>query len=206
MLKRTPLVYMVSRMALICNRYAAGCTKTKAEILRSQNARKEKNAPGKGQKGRNRVRFGCWGGVQPVRTGGETRNPNQNAPDSNAAHEKRKPAKTQCFRRFFGQGQKDLNPRHAVLEWMWENAARSGGGAMFPRFPPQVTKQAVLVWCCGEILRAGSRENGRKIPGKTLAIIPCLSKEVAPLLDDLCTAGFDDFHDIPQGALGKHAI
>ena len=28
------------------------------------------------------------------------------------------------------QGQKDLNPRHAVLEWMWENAEGSGGGAV----------------------------------------------------------------------------
>ena len=36
---------MVSRMALICKRYAAECTKTKAEILRSQNARKEKTHP-----------------------------------------------------------------------------------------------------------------------------------------------------------------
>ena len=31
---------------------------------------------------------------------------------------------------FFWQGQKDLNPRHAVLEWMWEEAPRSGEGAV----------------------------------------------------------------------------
>jgi hypothetical protein len=60
---------MASRMALICNRYAAGCTKTKAEILRSQNARKEKNAPEKARKGRNRVRFGCWRGWERLGTG-----------------------------------------------------------------------------------------------------------------------------------------
>ncbi len=30
----------------------------------------------------------------------------------------------------FWQGQKDLNPRHAVLEWMWEEAPRSGEGAV----------------------------------------------------------------------------
>ena len=97
---------MVSRTALTCNHYAAGCTKTSTKILHQKNSEKEENAPGKGQKGRNRVRFGCWRGVQPVRTGGETRNPNQNAPDSNATHEKRKPAKTQCFRRFFGRGRR----------------------------------------------------------------------------------------------------
>ena len=71
MLKRTPLVYMVSPMASTCNHYATKCTKTRTKILQPKNNEKEKNAPGKGQKGRNRVRFGCWGGVQPVRTGGK---------------------------------------------------------------------------------------------------------------------------------------
>ena len=62
---------MVSPTALTCKHYVAGCTKTKAKILRPENSEKEKNAPDLGQKGRNRVRFGCWGGVQPVRTGGK---------------------------------------------------------------------------------------------------------------------------------------
>ena len=97
---------MVSPTALTCNHYAARCTKIGTKILRQKNSKKEENAPDLGQKGRNRVRFGCWGGVQPVRTGGETRNPNQNAQDSNATHEKRKPAKTQCFRRFCGRGRR----------------------------------------------------------------------------------------------------
>ena len=106
MLKRTPLVYMVSRMDSICERYAAGCTKTEPKILQVKRGQKQRNAPGKARKRRNRVRSGCWRGVRPVRTGGETRNPNQNAPDSNATHEKRKPAKTQCFRRFCGRGRR----------------------------------------------------------------------------------------------------
>ena len=131
MLKRTPLVYMVSPMASTCNHYATKCTKTRTKILQPKNNEKEKNAPGKGQKGRNRVRFGCWGGVQPVRTGGETRNPNQNAPDSNATQAKRKPAKPQCFRRFLAGAEglglgyrlgrfaaerhwRSLTPRHAL--------------------------------------------------------------------------------------------
>ncbi len=99
--KKTPLVYMVSPMASTCNHYAAGCTKTEPKILQVKRGQKQRNAPDSARKRRNRVRFGCWRGVQPVRTGGETRNPNQNAPDSNATHEKRKPAKPQCFRRFF---------------------------------------------------------------------------------------------------------
>ena len=69
MSKRIPLVYMVSPMALICKRYAAGCTKTKAKILQPENSKKEKNAPGLGQKGRNRVRFGCWRGWERLGTG-----------------------------------------------------------------------------------------------------------------------------------------
>ena len=63
---------MVSRTALICKRYAAGCTKTEPKILRPKNKEKEKNAPEIVRKGRNRVRFGCWREVQPVRTDGKT--------------------------------------------------------------------------------------------------------------------------------------
>ena len=59
-LKRTPLVYMVSRTALTCRRYAAGCTKTKAKILPRPRKR------------RNRMRSGCWREVQRVRTDGKT--------------------------------------------------------------------------------------------------------------------------------------
>ena len=34
------------------------------------------------------------------------------------------------------------------------------------RFLPQVAKQAVLVWCWEEIIRAKTGEKGRKIPAK----------------------------------------
>ena len=213
MLKRTPLVYMVSPMALTCNHYAARCTKIGTEILRQKNSEKEENAPDSARKRRNRVRFGCWRGVQPVRTGGETRNPNQNAPDSNATHEKRKPAKPQCFRRLFGRGRRTLSrlparsargraplalarpttrtargaaapccqdiphaneknqvPQKRYLTFLagaegLEPSARGfgvdvgkrageRGRAGVDQFLPQVRKGAVLVWCCGEILRS----------------------------------------------------
>ena len=104
--KRTPLVYMVSRTALTCEHYAAGCTKTEPKILQVKRGQKQRNAPGKARKRRNRVRSGCWRGVKPVRTGEEPQNPNQNAPHSHATHEKRKPAKPQCFRRFCGRGRR----------------------------------------------------------------------------------------------------
>ena len=105
------------------------------------------------------------------------RRPNQNAPHSHATHEKRAPAKTQCFRRFFGRGRRTClgcrlgccspvgsaqhrpkrqlrpvrsrappatsAPRHAVLEWMWEDAPGSGERPVFPGSPEQVPKE----WC-----------------------------------------------------------
>ena len=70
--------------------------------------------------------------MQPVRTGGETRNPNQNAPDSNATHEKKETGENPVFSPAFWQGQKDLNPRHAVLEWMWKHESENGGGPVLP--------------------------------------------------------------------------
>ena len=131
---------MVSRMDSICERYAAGCTKTEPKILQVKRGQKQRNAPGKARKRRNRVRSGCWRGVQPVRTGGETRNPNQNAPDSNATHEKRKPAKPQCFRRFFGRGRRTwsrLPPRsvrgRAPLALAHPTTRTAGGPAGAPR-------------------------------------------------------------------------
>ena len=204
---------MVSRMDSICERYAAGCTKTEPKILQVKRGQKQRNAPGKARKRRNRVRSGCWRGVQPVRTGGETRNPNQNAPDSNATHEKRKPAKPQCFRRLFGRGRRTLSrlparsargraplalarpttrtargaaapccqdiphaneknqvPQKRYLTFLagaegLEPSARGfgvdvgkrageRGSAGVDQFLPQVRKGAVLVWCCGEILRS----------------------------------------------------
>ena len=62
---------MVSPMALTCNHYAARCTKIGTEILRQKNSEKEENAPDSARKRRNRVRFGCWRGVQQMRTVGK---------------------------------------------------------------------------------------------------------------------------------------
>ena len=64
---------MVSPMALTCNHYAARCTKIGTEILRQKNSEKEENAPDSARKRRNRVRFGCWRGVQQMRTVGKTK-------------------------------------------------------------------------------------------------------------------------------------
>ena len=62
---------MVSRTALTCNHYAARCTKIGTKILHQKNSKKEENAPDSARKRRNRVRFGCWRGVQQMRTVGK---------------------------------------------------------------------------------------------------------------------------------------
>ena len=54
---------------------------------------------------------------------------------------KRPALRMQCWS--FWQGQKDLNPRHAVLEWVWESAAGNGKGPVLPGSPEQVPKE----WC-----------------------------------------------------------
>ena len=45
-------------------------------------------------------------------------------------HVKKETGENPVFSPVLWQGQKDLNPRHAVLEWMWEEAPRSGEGAV----------------------------------------------------------------------------
>ncbi len=59
---------MVSRMDSICERYAAGCTKTEPKILQVKRGQKQRNAPDSARKRRNWVRFGCWRGWQRLET------------------------------------------------------------------------------------------------------------------------------------------
>ena len=63
----------------------------------------------------------------------------------------RKKRDKQTLVSLFWQGQKDLNPRHAVLEWMWNQHTRSRRGAVLPGSFRKSEKRVVLVWCCGEI-------------------------------------------------------
>ena len=52
---------MVSRTASTCNRYAAGCTKTGPQILRSEKIEKEKTHPEKPKKGKTGCVLGAGG-------------------------------------------------------------------------------------------------------------------------------------------------
>ena len=120
---------MVSRMDSICERYAAGCTKTRTKILQPENSENGKNAPGLGRKRRNRVRFGCWRGWQRLGTD-KTRCEKPKFEPKRTPFPcttcKKKPGRNTVFPPGLWQGQKDLNPRHAVLEWMWKQTTGSG--------------------------------------------------------------------------------
>ena len=97
-------------------------------------AKKRKTHPIQPEKGEPGCVLGAgedgngWGRVKPDE---KTRSPNQREPHSHTTHEKRKPAETQSFRRFFGRGRRtclgcrlgrfaaerhwrSLTPRHAL--------------------------------------------------------------------------------------------
>ena len=126
---------MVSRTSLTCNHYAAGCTKTSTKILHQKNSKKEENAPDSARKRRNRVRFGCWRGWQRLGTD-KTRCEKPKFEPKRTPFPcttcKKKPGRNTVFPPGLWQGQKDLNPRHAVLEWMWASAPGSGRGPVSP--------------------------------------------------------------------------
>ena len=112
---------MVSPMASTCDPYATKCTKEEPKILQVKRGQKQRNAPDSARKRRNRVRSGCWREVQRVRTDGKT------GIDRHRT----------CLACRLGQlaaerHWRSLAPRHAVLEWMWENAPRSGKRPMSP--------------------------------------------------------------------------
>ena len=140
---------MVSPMASTCKTYTAGCTKTKAKILRPENSEKEKNAPGKGRKRRNRVRSGCWREVQPVRTGGKPKirtKMHHMAIQHMKKENRRKPS---VFAGFVA-GAEGLEPSargFGVDVGTHQRERRRGGVARSPRSSPQ---RAVLIWCYEE--------------------------------------------------------
>ena len=129
MSKRIHLVCMVSLMASTCNHYVARCTKTEPEILWVKRGQKQRNAPEIVRKRRNRVRFGCWRGVQSVRTGGEPQNLNPNAPHNHTTHEKKETGENPGFSPVLWQGQKDLvsaAASGAAPRWGAPSTARGG--------------------------------------------------------------------------------
>ena len=66
---------MASQTASTCEHYAAGCTKTKAKILRPESSEKEKTHPEKPKKGKTGCVPGAGGdgnGCEQVQTDAKT--------------------------------------------------------------------------------------------------------------------------------------
>ena len=136
---------MVSRTASICEAYRHSEQKRAPKFCTSKRAKNTKTHPEKPKKGKTGCVLGAGGDGSrcgQMQTDVKTHCLNQREHQNHATHAKRKPAKTQCFRRFLA-GQKDLNPRHAVLEWMWESAPGSKRTMLLTDF----SRQAQKSWC-----------------------------------------------------------
>ena len=105
-------------------------------------AKKRKTHPKKPEKGKTGCVLGAGGdenGCEQGRTDVKTQSPNQSEPHSHTTRAKRKPAKTQCFRRFCGRGRRTwsrLPPRsvrgRAPLA-LAHPTTRTAQGAAVPR-------------------------------------------------------------------------
>ena len=111
---------MVSPMASTCDRCTAGCTKTSPKILRPKNSEKKKTHPIQPEKGETGCVLGAGGDGSrcgQMQTDVKTHCLNQREHHNHTTHVKRKPAETQCFRRFCGRGRRTwsrLPPRSAL--------------------------------------------------------------------------------------------
>ena len=126
MLKRTPLVYMASQMALICEHCAADCTKNSPKILRPENSEK--------------CELGCC------------------SPVGSAQHRPRREPRPV-------RGRAPLALAHPTTRGFGVDVGtnhQERGRAGVARFPTQVQKRAVLVWCCGKNFGVKQAKTGRE--------------------------------------------
>ena len=130
-------------MDSICERYAAGCTKTEPKILQVKRGQKQRNAPDSARKRRNRVRFGCWRGWQRLGTD-KTRCEKPKFEPKRTPFPcttcKKKPGRNTVFPPGLWQGQKDLVSAAASV-----GAGRSPLATSAPRHAPQAGLRAHLV-------------------------------------------------------------
>ena len=100
---------MESVMILSYNDNVVTCTKPARKFCTSKRAKNTKTRPEKPEKGKTGcvlVAGGSGSGWERIKPGEKTRCLNQNEPHSHATQAKRKPAETQCFRRFCGRGRR----------------------------------------------------------------------------------------------------
>ena len=121
----------------------------------SKRAENEKTRPEKPEKGKTGCVLGAGGdesGCGQVQTDTKTRCLNQREHHNYTTHEKRKPAETQCFRRFLA-GAEGLEPSARGFGVDVETADRERGRGSVGWFLLQIEERVVLVWCCEEFFR-----------------------------------------------------
>ena len=144
-------------------------SRKRPEILRVKNDRKQKNAPGKARKKRNRVRFGCWRGWEQLRA-------SANGWESPEARRKSWDGlglgcRLGCCSPVGSStrgGSRDRRGR-APLALAHPSArgfgvdvgkhTRERGKGSVARFSQTSPETAVLIWCCEEILRDKDGKN-----------------------------------------------
>ena len=115
----------------------------------SKRAENEKTHPDWAEKGKTGCVLGAGrdeDGCGQVQMDTKTRCLNQREHHNHTTHAKRKPAKTQCFRRFLA-GAEGLEPSARGFGVDVKTAHRERGRGCVARFLPQVRKWVVLIWC-----------------------------------------------------------
>ena len=109
-----------------------------SKILRPKTSKKRETHPSSCENSRSRVRFGCWrggSGWRRMRADGKGRSEQGRGGRlllSLAKMEGRTCLGCRLGRFAAERHWRSLTPRHAVLEWMWEQTTRSGRGPVSP--------------------------------------------------------------------------
>ena len=170
--KRTPLVYMGSRTALIYEAYRYSEQKPTRKFCRSKEDKMSETHPEKPEKGETGCVLGAgegssgWRRMRPGEKPGVRTKVNTITMQHVQKENRRKPS---VFAGFVagaeglvsavasvGPGRSPPGcrpPRHAVLEWMWESALGERGRGSVARFSRTSPKRVVLVWCSHQILQ-----------------------------------------------------
>ena len=151
-------------MTSTCNAMSQSAQKPGQKFCTSKSGKNEKTHPEKPKKGKTGCVLGAGGdesGCGQVQTDTKTRCLNQREHHNYTTHEKRKPAETQCFRRFLA-GAEGLEPSARGFGVDVSRRTRERGRNSVGRFSWISPKRVVLIWCCEKIFVPKQTKRGRK--------------------------------------------
>ena len=151
---------MVSRMDSICERYAAGCTKTSPKILRPKNSEKKKTHPIQPEKGEPGCVLGAGEGCSRY---GRVGKPEIRTKMHQIAmqHMKKENRRNPRVSAGFVAGAEGLEPSARGFGVDVGGRTKEQGRPSAAHPFPQAPERPVLVWCYGYFSRA---QKGRKSP------------------------------------------